>query len=173
RRARLVLPTPIGPSTTMNRCGVALTCLALGLQNTNSVRTRTPLEIHDAAVSWNIERWGNIVQRIQDEVARRHPGMRQSRPRFLAPRIDHPHKVQIYQARTPALVPLASHPSLDVEQYVEQRASGESSQQTDDGIDEIRLILRSHGAGQIQARSQFEPRLGQCADSLARLLNPL
>src|SRR6267142_2891984 len=121
RRARLVLPTPIGPSTTMNFCGIALTSSrALFLQDGNTAAVHARLEIHDTAVSRNHQSRGDIRERIQDEVALRHSGVGQPQAGLVNDFTMHPNEIEVDDAGTPTLLPAASHGPLDRKQSVKQ-----------------------------------------------------
>ena len=66
----------------MNRCGTALT-MELSFEDGNIVVAGFLQQLQHVAVSRNRKRRGDIGQRIQDEVARRHSGVRQSQARLV------------------------------------------------------------------------------------------
>ena len=108
------------------------------------------------AVSRNLKRGGDIRERIQDEVAHRHSGMRQRQAGF----VDGSPCIQT-RSRSMRRGPqrscrFAAHGLFDSEQRVEQLARGQLRQQPRGRIDEIRLILRAHRPGQVEARAQLE-----------------
>src|SRR5579871_1639136 len=116
RLARLVFPTPIGPSTTMNRWGFAL-AMPRSLHQTGDPDAADPgSHVRHPAMSRNHQRGGYIRKRIQDEIAARHSGMRDAQARLVDGLTHHPDEIEIDYARPPPLLPVAPHAALDPEQ---------------------------------------------------------
>src|SRR5690348_15247245 len=105
RRARLVLPTPMGPSITMNWCGMSGVFMrsALQLEPPDACGRDTSLELGDATESRYLEVRGDIRQRIQNEVALHYPGMREGEIRVGTSFATVDQHVEIDYARAPAL----------------------------------------------------------------------
>ena len=143
------------------------------LQNTDSVRTRPHLHLPDTAVSRNVQRWRNIVERIQDEVALRHSGMRQPQPRLLDRRTDHPQEVEIDEPWPPALLPLATHPPLDIEEQPEQFPSCRLGQEADAALTKSGCSCGPIGRVRYMRERSSIRVPGERADPLARFEHPL
>src|SRR6185312_5552979 len=107
RHARLVLPTPIGPSTTMKRWAGA--SLAINYDSPLSTRPKAlgrnaPLEPSHPAEPGHVEVRGDVRERIQNPVARRYPGMRNRQRGIVAALAPEHEQVEVDNARPPFLV---------------------------------------------------------------------
>src|SRR5579859_695314 len=126
----------------MNRCAAATVIeLFFLLEDGNTVTAGVPLEVEQGPKPWDLDEGGDVSQRIQDEIARRHSGVRHRQPRLVDRRTDHPQEIQIDDARPPTLAPVPTHVLFDAEQSAEQIPRGKLREQTGDGVDEVRLIL--------------------------------
>ncbi len=156
--ASVVLPTPIGPSSTMKRCAAGGGCSArhdaVGWlsETPDSAEVHPACKLRDQAAARYGQFRGHLGQRIQNEIALHYPRMRQAQTLAVQAQLREQQQVEIDPARAPALARRRAPERVLQLRAAAQRtsATGQLREQPGHSVDEIRLRRRPHGLGAVQ-----------------------
>src|SRR5690606_34579070 len=178
RRARLVLPTPMGPSTTIKRCGVdtmdfsdmpfAITTRSRSgmrlylVEYLQAFRARARRERSYDTHAGNEKVRRDLRERIQHEIPLRDAGVRNGEIRLVDAHVGIRKQIEIDAPRTPALDRRRT-PELRLEalERAEQIPRRELRDQSRSRVHEVGLHHGAERLGGVQPRARHEPRIRQ------------